>query len=39
MDTLGKVIENVEWEKVKETVSYEGKEYKIYLIGCVYTSE
>ena len=39
MDTLGKSTENVEWKKVKETVNYEGKECKIYLIACVYTSE
>jgi hypothetical protein len=32
-DTLGKSTENFE-----ETVNYEGKEYKIYLIACVYTS-
>jgi len=30
--TLGKATENVDWKKVKETVNYEGKEYKVYLI-------
>ena len=36
--TLGKATENIDWRNVKETVSYKGKEYKVYLIGVVYTS-
>jgi hypothetical protein len=36
--TLGKAIENVEWNNVKETIRYKGKEYKVYLIAVVYTS-
>ena len=36
--TLGKVIEDVDWDSVTETVSFEGRTYKIYLIAVVYTS-
>jgi len=36
--TLGKATEDVDWEKVSETVKYNGKTYKTYLIGVVYTS-
>jgi len=36
--TLGKATEDVEWETVKDTVTYNGKKYKVYLIGVVYTS-
>jgi len=36
--TLGKAIETVDWESVTETVEYEGKEVKVYLIAVVYTS-
>jgi hypothetical protein len=36
--TLGKATENVEWDKVKETVVYNGQKYKAYLIAVVYTS-
>jgi hypothetical protein len=36
--TLGKAIEDVDWSKVTETVSLNGTDYKIYLIGVVYTS-
>ena len=36
--TLGKVTESVDWEKVAETVLFEGKQYKIYLISVVYVS-
>lgn len=36
--TLGKAIEDVDWDKVTETVEYNGEEYKIYLIAVIYTS-
>lgn len=36
--TLGKATENVNWEKITETITFEGKVYKIYLIAVVYTS-
>ncbi|KHO45993.1 MAG: hypothetical protein QJ16_C0015G0017, partial [archaeon GW2011_AR1] len=36
--TLGKATEDVEWETVKDTVTYNGKKNKVYLIGVVYTS-
>lgn len=36
--TLGKAIENVDWNKVTETVEYDGHTYKAYPIGVIYTS-
>jgi hypothetical protein len=36
--TLGKAIEDVDWSKVTETVTLSGTDYKIFLIGVVYTS-
>jgi hypothetical protein len=36
--TLGKVTESVDWDKVKDTVEYQGKKYKAYLIAMTYTS-
>ncbi len=36
--TLGKAIEDVDWSSVTETVSFNGVNYKVYLIGVVYTS-
>jgi hypothetical protein len=36
--TVGKATENVDWSKVSETVEFNGKKYKVYLIGVVYTS-
>jgi len=36
--TLGKATENVNWEKITETTTFNGKVYKIYLIAVVYTS-
>ena len=36
--TLGKATENVDWNKVTDTVEYQGKKYKAYLIAAVYTS-
>jgi len=36
--TLGKAIETIDWEQVRETVQYRGKSYKRYLIALVYTS-
>jgi len=36
--TLGKAIEDVDWDDVEETVSHEGRDYKVYLIACIYTS-
>ena len=36
--TVGKAIENVEWETVTDTVEFQGTVYKVYLIAVVYTS-
>jgi len=36
--TLGKVIEQVDWDSVEETVEFDGQTHKIYLIAVVYTS-
>lgn len=36
--TLGKAIEDVDWESVTETVDFNGQQVKIYLIAVVYTS-
>jgi len=36
--TLGKATEQVDWDKVKDTVEYKGKKYKAYLIAVTYTS-
>ncbi len=36
--TLGKVTESPDWEKIEETVEYQGRTIKVYLIGVVYTS-
>lgn len=36
--TLGKAIENVDWDSVKETIRFDGRTVKIYLIAVVYTS-
>ena len=36
--TLGKAIETVDWDVVEETLEYDGKTYKVYLIAVVYTS-
>ncbi len=36
--TLGKAIEKVDWENVTETVDYNGRSVKAYLIAVVYTS-
>jgi hypothetical protein len=36
--TLGKAIENVDWDSVTETIDFNGQTYKIYLIAVVYTS-
>ena len=36
--TLGKAIETIDWDQVAETVQHDGKTYKRYLIGVVYTS-
>jgi hypothetical protein len=36
--TLGKAIENVNWDKIEETLEWNGEEYKFYLIAIVYTS-
>ena len=36
--TLGKAIENVDWETVEETIEFNGAIYKVYLIAVVYTS-
>ena len=36
--TLGKAIETVDWDTVTETISFNAKTYKVYLIAVVYTS-
>ena len=36
--TLGKAMENVDWNSVTETVEYNGQSYKVYPIAVVYTS-
>jgi hypothetical protein len=36
--TFGKAIETIDWEQLTETVQYDGKTYKRYLIAVVYTS-
>ncbi len=36
--TLGKAIETVDWDLVTETVEFEGRPIKVYLIAVVYTS-
>ncbi|MCF7794918.1 hypothetical protein K9M50_00965, partial [Patescibacteria group bacterium] len=36
--TLGKATEDVNWIEVEDTIGYNGKEYKFYLISVVYTS-
>jgi hypothetical protein len=36
--TLGKATEQVDWNKVNNTVEYKGKKYKAYLIAVTYTS-
>ncbi len=36
--TLGKSIETVDWNKVNETVDFQGHKIKVYLIAVVYTS-
>ena len=36
--TLGKATETIDWESVTETIDFEGKKYKVYLIAVVYTS-
>ena len=36
--TLGKATEKVDWENVTDTVEYNGRTVKIYLIAVVYTS-
>ncbi|MBW2108004.1 MAG: hypothetical protein JRI36_04965 [Deltaproteobacteria bacterium] len=36
--TLGKATEAVDWDTVSETVEYQGRAVKVYLIAVVYTS-
>ena len=36
--TLGKSIENIDWDSVEETVKYNSEIFKIYLMAVVYTS-
>ena len=36
--TLGKAMETVDWDSVTETVTFDGQEYKVYLLAVVYTS-
>ena len=36
--TLSKAIEMVDWDKVTETVGFDGHQHKTYLIAVVYTS-
>ena len=36
--TLGKATDTVDWDEVTETIVFNGQEYKVYLLGVVYTS-
>ena len=36
--TLGKAMENIDWDSVTETVEYNAESYKVYPIAVVYTS-
>lgn len=36
--TLGKAIENVEWNSIKDTMTLDGKTVRIYPIALIYTS-
>jgi hypothetical protein len=36
--TLGKAIEDVDWNSVTETIEFDGQTYKMYPIAVVYTS-
>jgi hypothetical protein len=36
--TLAKAVDRVDWDTVTETVTINGKEYKVYLLAVVYTS-
>jgi hypothetical protein len=36
--TLGKAMETVDWATVTDTVTFEGQEFKVYLLAVVYTS-
>lgn len=36
--TLGKVTETIDWEIITETLVYNNVQYKVYLIGVIYTS-
>ena len=35
--TFGKSLEDVDWDAVTETIEFNGKVYKVYLIAVVYT--
>jgi hypothetical protein len=36
--TLGKATETVDWDAVTDTITFNGQEYKVYLLAVVYTS-
>jgi len=36
--TVAKAIEKVDWNKVTETIEWQGNTYKVYLLGVVYNS-
>ena len=36
--TFGKAMESIDWSRVGEKISHQGKQYKAYLIAVVYTS-
>jgi hypothetical protein len=36
--TVGKAIETVDWDSVTQTVEFEGRQVKIFLVAVVYTS-
>jgi hypothetical protein len=36
--TLAKAMETVDWDSVTETVTFNGQEYRVYLLAVVYTS-
>jgi len=34
--TVGKATEDVDWDSITDTITYNGTDYKYYLIACVY---
>ncbi len=36
--TLGKATETIDWDNITDTIEIDGRSYKIYLLGIIYTS-